>query len=650
MTNLLDYNRVSDYISAIANRELVAISSSISSSTGYLRGLVIQSQGHATQASGYAGNALEASESASLSATTSLTALNDFTSTYLGVSSSEPQLSSQGNPVKPGAIYIRSTDGRLRYATTVSVGGVPTYNDATVTADPASLVSAGNGVFLSLLTTSQQIVKSPVTFQGPLLGQRITSWTTQQLATAIDVNDRLITVQGTVTAETNRATVAEAALNSGKVSKTGDTMSATLQILATGDNASLTLRNTTSGSGRIIRLNTQDNGTFRICDDTNSVDRLLIKPSGEVSIVQSLTVGTNATSKNFIVNQSDTSDAGYAIHRSDVPRWYMRRSESAQRFYISRMNNSGAYLDTPLFINESDGSVVLQRTSVTDTLSAVGSVTVSGVGASTVINNTSSSADSLVQFRHNNVNRWVMGRSPTASIFYINRFNGSGGYVDTPFQINESTGLITVGGLTSVATITAVTALSAPIVYATANGTGRNIAVGDDVWIGDQNISNTMTVRGQADFNAGFISFGNSGIGLGCNSGDGTLRYNGQPVYHAGNFSANNLGYQYGSTGGVDWTIQPAGNGKRKVTFSGSVLFTNESTIVTVNYPFAVEQIMAFSATSFYNTGAVGNNHDTFSAFAQPPGLNSVKVFVNKTSGDSVLPVTLRWVVEAILT
>jgi hypothetical protein len=541
MSNLLDFDRLSDYINATADRKLVSIASSISSSTGYLRNLVSQSQGFSEQAAGHASNAQTSAVEADTSAATSLTVFNDFSSTYLGISTTEPQISSQGNNVNVNAFYIRRNDGRIRYVATIDGNGVPTFNDATVTADPTSLAAAGAGVFLSVVTTTQQIVRSPVTFQAPVLGTRVTSWTTQQLTTAVDVNDRIVTVQGTVTAETSRATQAENTLNNNKVAKTGDIMSGALQIAATGDNASFTLRNTTSGSGRMVRLNLQDNGVFRICDDTGTIDRLTIKPNGEVSVLSSFTAGTSIGSKNFIVSQTDNSDAGIAIHRTEVPRWYIRRSDAANRFYISRMNAQGVYVDTPFYINESDGSVVQNRTTVNDTLTATGTVTVNGIGASLLLNNTSSSNDATLQLRHNGVNRWTVGRSPSNGIFYINRNDVSGNYADTSLQISESTGVTTIRTLSVSTTVTATTSITTPIVYATANGTGRSISVGDDAWIGDINIANTLSIRGQADGNAGFVSFGNSLGTLGCNANDAQLRWNNSVVLHAGNFDSNGI-------------------------------------------------------------------------------------------------------------
>jgi len=45
---------------------------------------------------------------------------------------------------------------------------------------------------------------------------------------------------------------------------------------------------------------------------------------------------------------------------------------------------------------------------------------------------------------------------------------------------------------------------------ATSNGAGTSFKVGDDVWIGDVNVSNTMAVQGVEDATKGYIVFGNA--------------------------------------------------------------------------------------------------------------------------------------------
>lgn len=79
---------------------------------------------------------------------------------------------------------------------------------------------------------------------------------------------------------------------------------------------------------------------------------------------------------------------------------------------------------------------------------------------------------------------------------------------------------------------------SASSVSATSNGAGQNFRVGDDVWLGDINLANTMSIRGVSNAANGYIVFGsgdNTALGR---SGTGALTYGGNTVWHAGNDGA----------------------------------------------------------------------------------------------------------------
>lgn len=86
---------------------------------------------------------------------------------------------------------------------------------------------------------------------------------------------------------------------------------------------------------------------------------------------------------------------------------------------------------------------------------------------------------------------------------------------------------VTIGNTTSNSTINS-TAISIDQVISTNNGNGTNFKVGDDVWIGDINTSDTLSIRGQQSANNGYIVFGNADTTtkLG-RAGLGPLTYNG---------------------------------------------------------------------------------------------------------------------------
>lgn len=559
MANLLDFQRLSNFVSGIVDRKIHAVSMSITGSTGYLRGLVTQSQSYATESLTHANESLAAANDADTSAASTLIVWNEFTSTYVGLKTSDPNRSNLNNAINVGAFYIRQSDGRLRYATAIDGFGNPVWADATVTADLSSISTAGAGIFLSLNALSLQTVKGPITFQNTLIGPKVTSWTSQQLATATDVNDRVTLVQNAINTEATRATAAETALTNNKVNKVGDTMTGALTIQNTGEAPSLTVRNT-GPSGRSWRIHSVDDGRLRIIDETASAERMYFQTNGNAVIPQGLTANTYLSSAALIANRSDGNDSAVNFQTAGVTRWVSGRSPSSSRYYIARFNASGVYIDSPLVILESDGSITMNRTTIVDTLSTRGSMRVDAVGASLWLNNSSGVADPGVAFMNLGYTRWFTGRSPSAGIYYINRYTDTGAYVDTPFRISEVNGWTTVNNLQSTGAIQASGNITCSILYAQANGTGRSVAIGDDVWIGDGNIGNGMTIRGQGDFNAGYVSFGNSGVVLGCNANDATLRYGGSPVVTQANISSFvPAPFSRGSNSNGKWRISSDG-------------------------------------------------------------------------------------------
>jgi hypothetical protein len=83
-------------------------------------------------------------------------------------------------------------------------------------------------------------------------------------------------------------------------------------------------------------------------------------------------------------------------------------------------------------------------------------------------------------------------------------------------------------------------------VQANINGTGTNFKVGDDVYIGDMNVTNTMVVSGQGSRTVGYIQFGSGSnmptIGGG---GENHLNIDNIPAY-ASNAAALSGGLSYG--------------------------------------------------------------------------------------------------------
>ena len=91
-------------------------------------------------------------------------------------------------------------------------------------------------------------------------------------------------------------------------------------------------------------------------------------------------------------------------------------------------------------------------------------------------------------------------------------------------QFNDSGVLGTNSGLTFSKTTGYFTA---PIIASSNNGNGTNFKVGDDIWIGDINLADTLRLTGQQNVNNAYIVFGASDAKKLGRSGTGALTYDG---------------------------------------------------------------------------------------------------------------------------
>jgi hypothetical protein len=91
---------------------------------------------------------------------------------------------------------------------------------------------------------------------------------------------------------------------------------------------------------------------------------------------------------------------------------------------------------------------------------------------------------------------------------------------------------LSVTGNTNAGNLNTAGLVSASQVSANSNGAGTNFKVGDDAFIGDINVTNTMVIKGQQDGTKGYIVFGS-------NDTTSTLGRNGSgPLTYIGAFSA----------------------------------------------------------------------------------------------------------------
>jgi hypothetical protein len=106
-------------------------------------------------------------------------------------------------------------------------------------------------------------------------------------------------------------------------------------------------------------------------------------------------------------------------------------------------------------------------------------------------------------------------------------------------------------------TLTASQNLVADKIISTNNGNGENFKIGDDVWIGDFNVANSLRIKGQQNASIAYINFGVDDTKTLGRSGTGPLTYDGNTVWHAGNdgtgtgLDADLLDGQHGSYYGI---------------------------------------------------------------------------------------------------
>jgi cytoskeletal protein CcmA (bactofilin family) len=171
--------------------------------------------------------------------------------------------------------------------------------------------------------------------------------------------------------------------------------------------------------------------------------------------------------------------------------------------------------------------------------------------------------------------------------------------------------------------------VTANVVASTNNdGTGQNIKVGDDTWLGDINLSNTLSIRGQQDAANAYIVFGNaSNVALG-RAGSGPLTYGGD-FSVSGNITGNTAGFAIGyrDIPQVGFT----GNATIATTDAGKHFYSTEST----NYVLTI----ANNASQGFQVGAaitVVNQGTGTITIAQGSGV-TLYLAGNATSGNRTL-------------
>ena len=216
-------------------------------------------------------------------------------------------------------------------------------------------------------------------------------------------------------------------------------------------------------------------------------------------------------------------------------------------------------------------------------------------------------ADTMIQFNNSNA------FTGAVSFHY---FNGNG-------VILANAGVASSGAGTGTMQITGGIGVSGNVwadqVYASNNGNGTNFRIGDDMWLGDVNSSNTTRLMGVQDTTAAYLRFGSSDTNALGRTGAGALVWSG--TFASGALSAPTIGNSGAVLTGASVTtgtgtfglVNAVTIGNASATLTGGTLnITGVGTIGSV-------QAMQFGNTSASYSGSTL----TLAGIATVGGVNS---------------------------
>lgn len=163
---------------------------------------------------------------------------------------------------------------------------------------------------------------------------------------------------------------------------------------------------------------------------------------------------------------------------------------------------------------------------------------------------------------------------------------GTPGGANTYVQFNDGG---TFGGNANFTYDKGFNTLYAGTFAGTLNGSGQNFKVGDDAWIGDINLSNTIGIKGQQDGTQCYIVFGNTNTQTLGRSGAGALTYQ-------GGFTAQ---------GGLQNT--PIGNATPSTALFTTVSATGNITAAALTSNGSITAITSLSALGGLQSTPIGN-------------------------------------------
>jgi hypothetical protein len=259
---------------------------------------------------------------------------------------------------------------------------------------------------------------------------------------------------------------------------------------------------------------------------TSNTDTLSIAPGNNI------TVTANTTSKTISIALANTVTIANSLTvGSGIGGNITGANNISANTFTANSSNA-----TPLSVNLTGGAgnqnAVIQIT---------GANTKGGTGYVDFLNtnNQSGSSNTNIWFRLDSAGQYQIINSPyTQNIFNLDQAGNlsvpgsvvSGSFIqfgDGSKQYSANAALSNNQILAGLKSVSSTANITFDYVATANNGQGTNFKVGDDIWIGDINVADTMGLRGQQNVQNAYITFGNNdGFKLG-RSGSGPLTYNG---------------------------------------------------------------------------------------------------------------------------
>jgi len=217
----------------------------------------------------------------------------------------------------------------------------------------------------------------------------------------------------------------------------------------------------------------------------------------KVAVAGSATIGIDGLVANYRTLR---------LRTSGLDRWWIGADTSAEsgsnagsNFMVQRYSDAGAYIDTPLQINRTNGAISASGTTFS------GTVSVSVASGSGVVGVDRPAANyGIVRYRTAGVDRWWAGANVTAesgsnvgSDYAIFRYSDAGSFIGTPLTILRSSGNVGIGATTptSLLTVAGPVSLQKP---STVTGSAYSQAATDSSLVFNGTATQTLTLLSAA--------------------------------------------------------------------------------------------------------------------------------------------------------